>query len=152
MVENRYEIRPPEELVEERSFDELAKGLATGAVSRRKALKLMGASIFGSMLIGLVPGAAGAKKKKKRKKKRRSSTCPGGTIPCPARLGGKCCDIDLPLCCPVSTGGGCCPSNSPVCCPDGITCCPAGTTCTAEGTAYRCQAASQFAAIRGTRR
>lgn len=152
MAENRDEIRPPEELVEERSFDELAKGLATGAICRRKALKLMGASIFGSMIIGLVPGAADAKKRKKKKKKRRSSTCPRGTIPCPAKLGGKCCDVDLPLCCPVSAGGGCCPSDSPVCCPDGFTCCPAGTTCTAEGACVPRLGGQSIAATRGTRR
>ena len=38
------------EKMEEYSFDELAKGLATGALSRRQALKLVGAALLGSAL------------------------------------------------------------------------------------------------------
>jgi hypothetical protein len=41
----------------ERSFDELARGLASGSVSRRKALKLMGAALVGGALAS-IPGAA----------------------------------------------------------------------------------------------
>ena len=42
-------------------FDELSRGLASGAISRRRALKLAGAAILGSMgLLSLFPGAAGA--------------------------------------------------------------------------------------------
>jgi hypothetical protein len=41
------------------SFDELAKGLATGAVSRRKALRWMGSALVGAALTA-VPGAAWA--------------------------------------------------------------------------------------------
>ncbi len=37
-----------------RSFDELAKGLASGEVSRRKALRLMGAALAGGTLASLV--------------------------------------------------------------------------------------------------
>jgi hypothetical protein len=40
-----------------RSFDELAKGLASGNVSRRKALRLMGAALVASAL-GAIPRAA----------------------------------------------------------------------------------------------
>jgi hypothetical protein len=43
------------------SFDELTKGLARGTVSRRKALKLMGAALFGGALASF-PGAAWAAK------------------------------------------------------------------------------------------
>ena len=39
----------------ERSFDELAQGLASGSLSRRKAMKLMGAALLGSAL-GYLPG------------------------------------------------------------------------------------------------
>jgi hypothetical protein len=46
----------------ERSFDELAKGLAAGTVSRRKALRLMGAALFGGALASL-PGAGWASHK-----------------------------------------------------------------------------------------
>ena len=41
------------------SFDELAKGLATGAVSRRKALRWMGGALVGAVLAS-VPGVAWA--------------------------------------------------------------------------------------------
>ena len=41
------------------SFDELAKGLATGAVSRRKALGWMGGALVGAALAS-VPGVAWA--------------------------------------------------------------------------------------------
>src|SRR5215213_8308633 len=41
------------------SFDELTKGLATGAVSRRKALRWMGSALVGAALAS-VPGVAWA--------------------------------------------------------------------------------------------
>jgi hypothetical protein len=42
-------------------FDELSQGLASGAISRRRALKLAGAAILGSTgLLALFPRAAGA--------------------------------------------------------------------------------------------
>ncbi len=42
-------------------FDELSQGIAGGAISRRRALKLAGAAILGSTgLLSLFPGAAGA--------------------------------------------------------------------------------------------
>jgi hypothetical protein len=42
-------------------FDELSEGLASGAISRRRALKLAGAAILGSTgLLALFPRAAGA--------------------------------------------------------------------------------------------
>ena len=43
----------------ESSFDELAKGLASGKVSRSKALKLMGGALLGAALAS-VPGVAWA--------------------------------------------------------------------------------------------
>jgi len=43
----------------ERSFDELAIGMASGTLSRRKALRLMGAALVGGVLASL-PGAARA--------------------------------------------------------------------------------------------
>jgi hypothetical protein len=46
----------------ERSFDELAKGLASGTLSRGKALRLMGAALVGGALASL-PGAAWASHK-----------------------------------------------------------------------------------------
>jgi hypothetical protein len=43
----------------ERSFDELASGLASGTLSRGKALRLMGAALVGGVLAS-IPGMAGA--------------------------------------------------------------------------------------------
>ena len=45
----------------ERSFDELARGLASGEVSRRRAIRLMGAALVGGTLASLgIREAAGA--------------------------------------------------------------------------------------------
>src|SRR5436305_358545 len=41
-------------------FDELAKGLAKGTLSRGRALKLLGAGLISSVLVPLIPGIAGA--------------------------------------------------------------------------------------------
>jgi hypothetical protein len=47
---------------EEQLFDELSRGLAAGAISRGRALKLAGAAILGSAgLLTLFPGVAGAR-------------------------------------------------------------------------------------------
>ena len=42
------------------SFDELAKGLANGSISRGKALRLMGAALLGGTLTSFGMGEAGA--------------------------------------------------------------------------------------------
>jgi hypothetical protein len=44
-----------EDTTEEYSFDALAKGLASGTISRRKALKLAGAAILGGGLLAFGP-------------------------------------------------------------------------------------------------
>jgi len=41
-------------------FDELSKGLASGAISRRRALKLAGAGLLGGGLLAMFPGVAAA--------------------------------------------------------------------------------------------
>jgi hypothetical protein len=45
------------------SFDELTRGLASGSISRGKALKLMGATLVGGALAS-IPGIAWAKPNK----------------------------------------------------------------------------------------
>ncbi len=47
---NRPEEVTPEDITEEYSFDELARGLATGTLPRGQALKLVGAALLGSAL------------------------------------------------------------------------------------------------------
>jgi hypothetical protein len=44
--------RYDEDIAEEYSFDELAKGMASGAISRGRALKLVGASLLGLGTLG----------------------------------------------------------------------------------------------------
>jgi hypothetical protein len=59
--EENGEVGPSwEQLTEEHSFDELARGLASGAISRRRALKLVGTAILGTALVPLSPGVAEA--------------------------------------------------------------------------------------------
>ena len=53
--ENR-EAHPSREASEvEYSFDELARGLASGTISRRKALKLVGAAVLGAGVLTAIP-------------------------------------------------------------------------------------------------
>jgi hypothetical protein len=63
----------------ERSFDELARGLASGEVSRGKALRLMGAALVGGTLASLGIGEAAADLCKRNGKacKKNSQCCSG---------------------------------------------------------------------------
>jgi hypothetical protein len=54
--EIRRELSLPQKLIIE-GFDEVAKGLASGSVSRREALRWMGAILAGTVLAS-VPGIA----------------------------------------------------------------------------------------------
>src|SRR5215218_5130610 len=113
----------------ERSFDDLARGLANGSVSRGRALKLMGAALVGGTL-GSLGGVAAADEECKplNKKCRKDQQC------CSRNCANSTC---APLCpappactdtCPCVSGqtclnGSCCP-NDQVC---GSTCgCPSG--------------------------
>jgi hypothetical protein len=55
-----------EDITERHSFDELAKGLASATISRRRVLTLAGAALLGGVLTPLFPGVAEARKKHKR--------------------------------------------------------------------------------------
>jgi hypothetical protein len=67
------EVLGQEYAAEDHSFDELAKGIANGALSRGQLLKLVGAAVLGSVLNSALPEVALAKKKKKKKKHRHVS-------------------------------------------------------------------------------
>jgi len=78
------------------SFDDLAKGIASGTVSRRKALRILGAALVGGVLAS-IPGVALAKPKPG--KCTRNSQCPAtqacinGVCGCPSTTtlcGGSC--------------------------------------------------------------
>ena len=96
------------------SFDELTKGLALGAVSRRKALRWMGGALVGAALASL-PGVAWAQ----------GRPCPKGTHTCP---GGTCVPVGQPC-----GSAGCPPGQvrerGQCVCPDGFTEIPFHTTC-----------------------
>ncbi len=53
------EVGFPQKLIID-GFDEVAKGLASGTISRRRALKLTGMALLGGGLVALFPGVAGA--------------------------------------------------------------------------------------------
>ena len=97
----------------ERSFDELTKGLAGAAVSRRGALRLLAGALFGGALAS-APGVA---------QPAQAATCANGGQSCTAQ---KCC---RGFTCLVDQTSGtekfCCPTAQ-VC---GQTCCPTGGTC-----------------------
>jgi hypothetical protein len=88
----------------ERSFDELARGLASGEVSRGKALRLMGAALLGGTLASLGIREAAAE--------------PPGCTP-----NGKDCKRDRQCC-----SGNC--SSRGTCVGGGVGCVPLGSSCT----------------------
>jgi Stigma-specific protein, Stig1 len=132
----------------ERSFDELAKGLASGEVSRGKALRLMGAALVGGALVA-IPGVAFARTP--RTPPTGKGGCPQGRTLCR----GKCYDLQTSsencgqcgnVCSAgqVCQGGTClgargalCSSNSQCAsglyCSTGGTCEPCGPTTCATG-------------------
>jgi hypothetical protein len=99
----------------ERSFDELAKSLADGKLSRRKALRMLGGAVMGSVLAS-VPGMAWAAK----------PTCAGGATKC----GRNCCPDSTYVC---SKGKCACPTGTT---PIGNTCCQNAQVC---GSSFCCQ-------------
>jgi|SRR5215208_1883612 hypothetical protein len=101
------EDNPPydqEHITEERSFDQLAKGLSNGTLSRGKALKLLGAALVGGTLASLGIGEAAAARCKRdgRACKKNSQCCSG-----------KC---ENHKCAPACvSGGGACSTNDDCC-------------------------------------
>jgi hypothetical protein len=53
------EVSLPHKLITD-GFDEVAKGLAAGTISRGRALKLTGTALLGGGLLAMFPGVAGA--------------------------------------------------------------------------------------------
>jgi hypothetical protein len=121
-----------------RSFDELTRGLASGSLSRGKAIKLMGAALVGGTLGSLGIGEAAADNlcKPTGKKCRKNHQCCSGNC-----SGGTCaaaCLPDFPFginaCTSRCTSGTeCCSGN----CPDG--CCRGR-----NGVICQCQGGSTF--------
>ena len=108
------------------SLDELARGLASGNLSRAKALKLVGAALLGGALAS-IPGIAWAKPKPAGRKCNHNHQCESGQ--CVDGVCGGCSLGDLVT--PV--GGGdpfcTCNQNCQASCAD----CPEGFTCVTGG-------------------
>jgi hypothetical protein len=113
----------------ERSFDELASGLASGTLSRRRALRLMGAALVGGTLASLGIGEAAADDlcKPPGKKCRKNAQC----------CSGKCEDHKCAAAC--TSNGGSCTADSACC--SGI--CDSGTCATCRSNGGSCTSSSQ---------
>ena len=103
------------------SFDELASGLASGSISRGRALRLMGAALVGGTLASLGIGEAAADDECKplNKKCRKNhqccsencvnsacAACPAGTVELNGACAKSCTDLDQCL------AAGCDPNNT----------------------------------------
>jgi hypothetical protein len=113
---------------EESFFDELARGLADGSVTRAKALRLMGAALLGGTLASVGMGEAAAAPggcKRNGKKCKKSSQCCSETCVDGVCQNGEVCQGELVT--PV--GGGdpicACTGHCVASCDD----CPSGTIC-----------------------
>jgi hypothetical protein len=132
------------ELRQEASFDALARGLASGTISRRRALRLLGAALAGAMMAS-IPGVAWAKPCKAG-----NSQC--GTKCCPPHATcqrGECVFPTCPTGVVLPPDRGCIggPPDAQTCqCPPGYICAhgsggadcgaelPCGSVCCQEGT------------------
>jgi hypothetical protein len=116
----------------EHSFDELTRGLASGSLSRGKALRLMGAALVGGTLasLGIGEAAADDECKPTGKKCRKNQQCCSGNCSKSgtSRFGTCACQENGGTC---SSGTQCCSGNcvSGTCaaCPSGTM--PCGTQC-----------------------
>lgn len=76
MLEDRSRKAPQQEHTsQEYSFDELAVGLASNAIPRRKALKLVGSAFLGAIGLAGLPGVADARKRHRRRICRSGEGC-----------------------------------------------------------------------------
>ena len=126
----------------ESSFDELAIGLASGTLSRGRALRLMGAALVGGTLASLGIGEAaadppGCKREGKNCKRDtqccsgnceggKCAACPSGQVLCPQGYcgrypGGSCAAGEL--CCAGNCENGKCCVGSSVSCTNSFECC-----------------------------
>lgn len=100
------------------SFDELAKGLTNGTLSRRKALRMFGAALVGGMLAS-IPGVAWAARPEGAGRPEgvgRPGGCPSPRIRCR----GQCCAEGVTTCQGTGKNKTCGPA-APAACP--VTCC-----------------------------
>jgi hypothetical protein len=102
------------------SFDELASGLASGSISRGRALKLMGAALVGGTLASLGIGEAGA-----------DDLC---------KPEGKKCRKDKQCCSGICSRSGTSRSGTCACQENGVTCASASECCSGNCVNGQCSA------------
>ena len=98
------EVHDQEDIAEEHSFDELARGLASGTVSRSKMLRLLGGVLVGGV-VASIPGLAWAQ-----------PNCPSGYTLCDD---GLCYDLQTNNCNCGACGNRCAGSERGRCCKKG---------------------------------
>jgi hypothetical protein len=117
------------------SFDDLAKGLAHGKLTRRKALRMLGATLLGGVLASVPSVAWAAKPSCPSGKKCGKNCCPDTSFVCTQ---GKCaCPSGTVLCnnacvsnvCDSTTGEVFNPATCKCECPMGEEICPGNNTC-----------------------
>jgi hypothetical protein len=130
------EVYNREDITEEHSFDELARGLASGSISRRRALKLLGLSIGGGLLAS-IPGLAWGQPVPPQGKGPPEGKGPPPNVPTPECSPTDPCDEPLECCegvcrpveffqtpeacgeCPPHPGASICEEGQTCCCPEG---------------------------------
>jgi hypothetical protein len=132
-AENGKASPPWKEPTEEHSFDELVRSLASGAISRRRALKLFGTTILGAALLPLLPDVAEADPRCPDSGPGCKAVCPGSrrSCVCVRTIEGKrlcvvpeCAEPEIPCHSSLECGRGqvcaltarrCCEGGEPVC-------------------------------------
>jgi hypothetical protein len=114
----------------EHSFDELTRGLASGSISRGRALRLMGAAVVGGTLASLGIGEAGAD--------------PPG-----CKRNGKVCTKDK-VCCSGNCESGTCAAAPPTCVANGGTCSTSTDCCSGNCSNGFCCASGRVGLSNGT--
>ncbi len=111
----------------EHSFDDLARGLASGTVSRRHALKLVGGALLGGVL-GAVPGVSAWAQN-------RPPLPPQNRPPLPPQAAPQAQSAVEGCHPPCSAGELCCqaPTGDNICCP------PSEDVCVVEGCGHTCE-------------
>jgi hypothetical protein len=135
------------------SFDELASGLASGSISRGKALRLMGAALVGGTL-GSLGGVAAADEECKplNKKCRKNSQCCSGNCSksgtsrsgtCACQENGGTCGSNSQCCsgskCSNGTCVACLPNSLSSTCTDDSQCCSGICNTTSSGSCAPCR-------------
>lgn len=86
------EVSYREDTTEEYSFDDLARGLANGAISRERVLKVVGAALLGGVLSTAFPGLAEARRRRHRRRRVALPPSPPAPVcPAPAACPFGCC-------------------------------------------------------------